>query len=89
MVCGSASVGTGIVLQHTPRAVTGEPPVAVTFPPPIALVWVMRVTGEVTTVGGAGAGTLEVKLKQSIPIESPPVALRVIIWGPGNRIPPG
>ena len=48
----SAVVGLGLVLQHTPRAVTGSPPSAVTLPPEDAVVEVIDVGEVVVTVGG-------------------------------------
>jgi hypothetical protein len=47
----SAVVGLGEVLQHTPRAVTGSPPLAVTLPPLEAVKPVTSVTAVVVTVG--------------------------------------
>ena len=44
-------VGLTVVLQHTPRAVTGAPPSAVTFPPLSAELEVTLVTAAVETVG--------------------------------------
>ena len=46
-------VGFREVLQQTPSAVTGDPPVDVTLPPPVAVVEVMLVIVVVVTVGAA------------------------------------
>jgi hypothetical protein len=43
--------GEAEVLQHTPLAVTADPPIEVTFPPLVAVVWVMAVTAAVVTAG--------------------------------------
>jgi hypothetical protein len=53
------TVGLVEVLQHTPLAVTGAPPVAVTLPPEVAEVWVMADAAVVVTVGMA-AGVVKV-----------------------------
>ena len=45
------TVGFCDVLQHTPRAVTVEPPLEVTFPPQEAVVVEMSLTLLVVTVG--------------------------------------
>jgi hypothetical protein len=44
-----ASVGLAVVAQHTPLAVTDEPPSEVTFPPELAEVCVMEVAVVVVT----------------------------------------
>ena len=44
-------VGFEAVLQHTPRAVTGELPMLVTFPPVVALVAAIALAAVVVTVG--------------------------------------
>jgi hypothetical protein len=49
----SAVVGLDEVLQQTPRAVTGTPPLSVTFPPEVAVVEVIAVIVVVVTVGAA------------------------------------
>ncbi len=46
-------VGLGDVLQQTPSAVTGDPPLDVTFPPPLAVVAVIFEIEAVVTVGKA------------------------------------
>ncbi len=46
-------VGLGEVLQQTPSAVTGEPPLDVTLPPPVAVVEAILVIVVVVTVGKA------------------------------------
>ena len=46
-----AVVGPVVVLQHTPCAVTAEPPIAVTVPPELAEVPVIEVIAVVVTVG--------------------------------------
>ena len=43
--------GLVVVDQHTPRAVTADPPIAVTFPPDDAVVAAMDVAAVVVTVG--------------------------------------
>lgn len=43
--------GLGDVLQQTPRAVIGTPPLSVILPPLAAVVDVIEVAGEVITVG--------------------------------------
>ena len=60
-----ATVGFAIVLQQTPRTVTGAPPSALIVPPLVAVVLVMAVTGVVIMVGMLVV-VAEVKL------ESPP-----------------
>ena len=49
-------VGFDEVLQHTPLAVTVDPPSDVTFPPLLAVVCVVLVTAVVVTVGRTGFG---------------------------------
>ena len=63
VVLASAVVGFAVVLQHTPRAVTADPPSAVTFPPLAAPVDVIPVTAVVVTVGA----TLEAVKPTSLP----------------------
>jgi hypothetical protein len=46
-----AIVGLGEVLQHTPLALTFEPPILVTFPPDVAVVAVIEVIAVVVNVG--------------------------------------
>ena len=46
-----AVVGEGVVLQHTPRAVTEAPPLLVIFPPPVAPVYVLIVITVVVILG--------------------------------------
>ncbi len=46
-------VGFGEVLQQTPSAVTGEPPVEVTLPPPLPVIDVIFEIAAVVTVGEA------------------------------------
>ncbi len=55
VVCEPASVGLGLVPQHTPLAVTVPPPSAVTLPPDTADIAVIEVTDAVVTVGGVEA----------------------------------
>jgi hypothetical protein len=50
-VWGSEIVGFIEILQHTPLAVTGEPPSLVTFPPEVADISVMMETAAVVTTG--------------------------------------
>ena len=50
LVLLSAVVGLAVVDQHTPLAVTGDPPSDVTFPPEVAVVAVTFVTAVVVTV---------------------------------------
>jgi hypothetical protein len=45
-------MGFAVVAQHTPRAVTDDPPWAVTLPPDEAEVVVIEVVAVVVTVGG-------------------------------------
>ena len=52
-------VGFADVLQHTPRAVTVNPPVAVTLPPLVAVEEVMAVAAVVVRTG-ATAGVVNV-----------------------------
>ena len=52
-------VGFWEVLQHTPRAVTAEPPSEVTLPPLVAVDWVMPVAAVVVTVGTTGLASVE------------------------------
>ena len=47
----AAVVGSLLVLQQTPRAVTAEPPSEVIFPPVAAVVAVILVTDERVTAG--------------------------------------
>jgi hypothetical protein len=47
--------GSGVVLQHTPLAVTVAPPSLVITPPDVAEVIVMFVTSEVDKVGITGS----------------------------------
>ena len=54
-VLSSAVVGFSLVLQQTPRAVTGEVPSFVTVPPLVAEVCVISVIAVVVTVGGVPA----------------------------------
>jgi hypothetical protein len=51
VVFESAVVGAVEVLQHTPLAVTAEPPSEVILPPVEAVVAVISITGEVDTTG--------------------------------------
>ncbi len=46
-------VGLGEVLQQTPSAVTGDPPLDVTLPPPLAVIDVIFEIAVVVTVGKA------------------------------------
>ena len=46
-----AMVGFAVVLQQTPRAVIGAPPLSVIFPPLVAVPDVIEVTGAVVRVG--------------------------------------
>ena len=46
-------VGTGLVDQTTPRAVTVAPPDAVTFPPPVAVVVAIALMADVVKIGTA------------------------------------
>ncbi len=48
-----AVVGLVVILQQTPRAVTGSPPSAPTVPPLVAVVAVILVTAAVTEKTGA------------------------------------
>ena len=59
-VLGSAVVGFRVVDQHTPRAVTSEPPLLVISPPEEAVVNVILVTTAVVTVGAASAVVVNV-----------------------------
>ena len=45
------TVAPGTVLQHTPRAVIGDPPSVVILPPEIAVVSAIEVTNVVVIVG--------------------------------------
>jgi hypothetical protein len=47
-----AVVGFETVLQHTPRAVTGDPPSVITVPPPVTVVDKTLVKLEETRFGG-------------------------------------
>ncbi len=59
-------VGLGEVLQQTPSAVTGDPPLDVTLPPPPAVIDVIFEIAVVVTVGAANV----VKVR-SVPYEVP------------------
>jgi len=50
----SDMVGPGVVLQHTPFAVTAEPPSVVIVPPHVAVVDVIALTVLVVTVDTVG-----------------------------------
>ena len=61
-VLASAVVGLAVVDQHTPRAVTSDPPLLVTSPPEVAVVRVILVTAAaVVTVGIASAVVAKVR----------------------------
>ena len=62
VLVGKAMVGLGVVLQHTPRAVTVAPPSAVTLPPPAAVAVVTAVIAVVVTVGNAVVVVVVVKV---------------------------
>ena len=63
------NVGFCEVLQHTPRAVTAEPPSLVTFPPVVADESVMLEVVVVVTVGDTGAtGSVKNKVKFSLAV---------------------
>jgi hypothetical protein len=63
-----AIVGSAVVAQHTPLAVTDAPPSEVTFPPETAVVNVIEVIAVVVTVG---AVTGLVVNETSLPYEVP------------------
>jgi hypothetical protein len=67
VVLASAVVGFAVVLQHTPRAVTAEPPSAVTFPPLAAVIAVIELPAVVVTVDT----TLEAVKPTSAPYDVP------------------
>jgi len=46
-----ATIAPVLVLQHTPRAVTAEPPSVVTFPPDVAVVMLIADTAAVVSAG--------------------------------------
>ena len=50
-VWGSEIVGFIEILQHTPLAITGEPPSLVTFPPELAVETVTLDIADVVTTG--------------------------------------
>ena len=52
VVWGPLTVGLCEVLQHTPRAVTVDPPSEVTLPPQVAVLTVILLILAVVTVGG-------------------------------------
>ena len=54
VVWGSVRVGAALVLQQTPRAVTGDPPSVVTLPPEVAEVMVITVAALVATAAAQG-----------------------------------
>ena len=56
------TTGFAVVLQHTPRAVTDEPPSEVTFPPDEAVVVVMEVTAVVVTEAAPGVKDMSAPL---------------------------
>jgi hypothetical protein len=63
-------VGDGLVLQHTPLAVTDKVPAEVTFPPHVALVWLILLTSAVFTAGGTYARVVNVfSAPYEVPVE--------------------
>jgi hypothetical protein len=50
-----AVVGFWVIAQHTPRAVTAEPPSAVILPPLVAVVEVMAVRSVVVKTGASAS----------------------------------
>ena len=48
------TVGLDVVAQHTPRAVTDDPPIAVILPPDVAEVTAIAEAAVVVTVGNMG-----------------------------------